>query len=485
MENINIENIGGYTLNSIRNINILMGKNGCGKSVMMRSLEKALREKESFGNIVYISPERGGGLKYNSSVAQNMSNQIDWHLQTRGQKNRTDNFKEQTYFQFNKLELATFRDQQEKEKTANFIDIINKINDLLDNIEIKQEGQAFAIYNKHEEENKSLDTDSISSGESELVSLAIECLVFYAEKKSDKSNILFLDEPDVHLHPDLQVKFMNFLQVIVKAGDCKIIIATHSTPILGAFENYVDVGVCFMTNRQKEIDFENITDVYKKILPVFGAHPLSNIFNSSPILILEGEDDVRIWQQVVRSSENKIKLYPCVAGSKDEMNEMEKDAEKILRAVYDKGLGFSLRDRDDEEEKIGDEGLIKRFRTSCRNAENLILSDEALKKMNLDWEEMQEKISNWIDKEKKKREGDQHQNLSILKEFQTDDFDRKNFDLKEVRNDLMHIAECNKPWEVIVGQAIAENKNQAISSSNAEGKIFNFLGENFVNTIFK
>ena len=51
-----------------------------------------------------------------------------------------------------------------------------------------------------------------------------------------------------------------------------------------------------MSFDQKEIDFKVISVVYRKVLPVFGAHPLSNIFNEAPILLVEGEDDERIWR---------------------------------------------------------------------------------------------------------------------------------------------------------------------------------------------
>ena len=35
-------------------------------------------------------------------------------------------------------------------------------------------------------------------------------------------------------------------------------------------------------------------------------------------------------------------------------------------------------------------------------------------------------------------------------------FDRKNANIKEIRNDLMGIIGSNKPWEVAVGQVIGE-----------------------------
>src|SRR6185295_3211876 len=106
----------------------------------------------------------------------------------------------------------------------------------------------------------------ISSGESELISLGIECLSFNIESILDKENILLLDEPDVHLHPDLQARLMRFLLEIIKENKIRILIATHSTSILGALENYSSTRLGFMTFNQKEIEFQEITDIYKKVL---------------------------------------------------------------------------------------------------------------------------------------------------------------------------------------------------------------------------
>ena len=67
---------------------------------------------------------------------------------------------------------------------------MNKINSLLDNIEIKRHDAAFKIYRK--ETTSEFNANTISSGESELISLGIECLIFSRECISDKENILFL-----------------------------------------------------------------------------------------------------------------------------------------------------------------------------------------------------------------------------------------------------------------------------------------------------
>jgi predicted ATP-dependent endonuclease of OLD family len=164
--------------------------------------------------------------------------------------------------------------------------ILGKINSLLENIEIKPTTNGIKTYVKGT--ITEIPTEKISSGESELIALAIECLVFAKESAKDKQNFLLLDEPDVHLHPDLQYKLGQFLKELVIDYDLIIFIATHSTAFVGAFTDFENSTFGLISFGQKEIDFKKINEVYQRILPVFGAHPLSNLFNEAPIFLIEG-----------------------------------------------------------------------------------------------------------------------------------------------------------------------------------------------------
>ena len=479
MSDLNIEQVGGYSLKNIGKINILMGKNGCGKSTVLRMLDSGLSRTE-FGNIKYISPERGGFLTYEPSIDKAISDNKNW-IRAQRSKNQAEGFKRQTVAQYRNLETFVLRRFEIDPTQEKFDIVISEINTLLSNLEIKREGTTFTIKNK---EGLEVSPENISSGESELIALAIETLVFRQEKESGKQNILLLDEPDVHLHPDLQVRLMRFLSKVIKEDpELIIILSTHSTAILGSFEGYDDVRVCFMKNKQTVLDFEDVSDVYKKILPIFGAHPLSNIFNKSPILIVEGEDDVRIWQQVVRSSEGRISIYPCEAGTKNKISEMEDDAKRIIDAIYDEACGYSLRDRDDDIGELGDKKPIICLRTRCRNAESLILSNEVLSRIGSNWEDIQNRIDNWILLEETKESADRHKHFEILKKFKDGGYNRCDFDLKEVRNDLLYFVGCNKPWEVVIGQVIAEKIANAKSLVDVDGSIYYFLGNKIVNTL--
>ena len=78
------------------------------------------------------------------------------------------------------------------------------------------------------------------------------------------------------------------------------------------------------------------------------------------------------------------------------MNDFEQETKKIMATVYDNARGYSLRDRDDDEEKIDDMLPIVRMKLACRTCENLLLSDEVLKSLDCTWEQLEKLIDNWL-----------------------------------------------------------------------------------------
>ena len=475
---MNIENVNGYNLKNLSKINILLGKNGCGKSTLLRAVKRSVELlPERFSKSSYITPERGGALNYEAGLEQNFYTNKDWVTNER-RGNQQENFRQQSAAQFSRLERLVLREFEEDQTKEKFDVYIDKINSLLDNIYIERADVSFKIFDK--ESHQELKPNEISSGESELISLGIEVLSFGKECDPSKDNVLFLDEPDVHLHPDLQVRLMTFLQNLVTTTNATIILSTHSTAILGALGDYEYVHVAFIQKGNKDIAFESVSEAYRKVLPVFGAHPLSSLFNQVPILIVEGEDDERIWQKAVRSSVGQIKVYPCSTDDGiSKIKEFEEDAEKIISAVYDSAKAFSLRDRDDVEAgaELKDLTHVVRLRLSCRSAENLILSDETLQSVGKNWNQTQELFDSWLTNNLS------HAHYQSMKNFKDGKYDRMNFSLKEIRNDIMGILGVSKPWEVVVGQTIASLKWELGTDFFKEGSIFAYLGEKTVKNL--
>ncbi|SMO79411.1 AAA family ATPase [Fodinibius sediminis] len=464
-----------YSLENLGKVNVLLGKNGSGKSRLLRQFDEYNFRNEQNINTKYITPERGGTLKHEPNIERNMNNDERW-LPNQLRNNQYRQFRQQSVLQFRKLETLVLReiesDQQLRQNMDYTFDtIVESINNLLENIWLKREGEDFEIY--LQEEDRKIGEDQISSGESEIISLSIESLVFQKEAKEGIENFLLFDEPDVHLHPDLQSKFARFLVDIFKEEPVKIIIATHSTALLSSLRDSDDLKVGFIKAGENRVEFESTNEIHRTILPIFGAHPLSNVFNESPIFLVEGEDDLRIWQQALRTSQGEINIHPCPVDSIVRMNDYETLSRKILSTVYDNAVGYSLRDKDEvEEEEIEDLGCIKRFRLSCRAAENLLLTDEVLERLNTSWEELRDNIFVWIEN------NEDHPHFDAMCNFRDNDFSRKETDLKDIRNDLMGLIGSNKPWEIAIGQTIGLRDFE-----NSDHSITNYLGNNLVNTI--
>ncbi len=469
-----------YKIADVGSVNIILGKNGCGKSSLLRALNDARRRS---GLVKYITPERGGALKRDGNVETNMENE-QWSQNARV-KNRNDQFRQMSTAEFRTLETLVLRKiEQDAVKRADlsytFDSVVADLNKLLENIKIVRASDGgFEIRTK--EEGTQCDVEILSSGESELVSLGIEIMSFAFASENPQfaavENWLLFDEPDVHLHPDLQGRLMQLLVSVLKDRHFRVLIATHSTSIVSALANLVEVRVAFMGRGQTDLTFEPATAALKAVMPIFGAHPLSNVFNELPILLVEGEDDERIWQQAVRSRRQGA----IVSGHAQQaiyrvLGEFEQKALSVLQAVYDNAIAFSLRDRDDKPYEIEDLPPLRRARLNCRTAENLILSDDVLMSMGCSWVEFQARIVHWL------RCNPNHPQYADTLAFKEGGWDRKMASLKSLRNILLSIAGCSRPWETVVGQAIAGLNPQ---EARPEHSLHDYLGPRALRMIAK
>lgn len=83
-----------------------------------------------------------------------------------------------------------------------------------------------ACFVTRKDANQQILLSKIGSGYEMIFSLLYS---YYLSKQNGKNMIILIDEPELHLHPKIQEKFMNFLLEISK--DVQVMITTHS-PIL-------------------------------------------------------------------------------------------------------------------------------------------------------------------------------------------------------------------------------------------------------------
>lgn len=452
---------------------VLLGKNGSGKSTLMRKINENDKSKTK-----YISPERGGVLKYSPGIEETIASSPNWIDDTR-RKNRFEQFREQSATQFRNLELLILREIEKEASKRNdpsytFDTTLEEINKLLPAIKLIRADRGFTIENTS---GQHVPEDNMSSGEAELVALAIEVLVFSRLSIVDK--IILLDEPDVHLHPDLQNRFIKFIEALAIAKNFKIVIATHSTAIISSFSSRADMKIVPVQNKEQS-DFQEFSynKITNEILPIFGAHPLSSVFNQAPIVLVEGEDDKRVLEQIIRSSESKIIFTPCVVETVTAMTEWERWLNIFMPVIYDSPLAYSLRDLDDSgQSDIDNNGIVQRIRLNCYAIENILLTDECLAMNNHTEETFLNNLNIW------KRSFPDHQYKDEIQNLIDRFSDRRIFKIKNIRNIIVALLGSTKPWEILVGQTIY--LSCISTTTQTSNSIKTYIGEKAYKTILK
>jgi hypothetical protein len=350
---------------------------------------------------------------------------------------------------------------------------LDPINALLPAIQIVRADRGFAIQAKG---GTSISEDEISSGESELIAQAIEVLVF--SRSSSKNKLLLLDEPDVHLHPDLQRRFTHFVQKVSEDKDIRVVIATHSTAVIGAFSEAADLQIVPITSRhQTAFSPFKPSKIANEILPVFGVHPLSSAFNNTPVLLVEGDDDKRVVEQAVRSGNGRLRWAPCVVGSVTELAEWENWLNQVLPALYDNPRAYSLRDLDESSQSdIDDVGVVCRVRLNCYAIENLLLSDECLSIHGFTADSFKGALSKWSS------DYPQHPYSKDASDFVSAFQNRRKQKIKDLRNIITALLGTNKPWEVVVGQLLSGQWKK--SDNPPEHSVQTYLGPKAIEKLF-
>lgn len=469
----------GLVIENPGKFNILLGKNGVGKSTFLRTLEQGLILPQRV--VSYVTPERGGTLQRDPNSEYSTVQNASWLPNVR-RSNRFINFRETSANRFRDLETLSLRKLERSDSLRRsgykFDSELNKINSVLHSVKMERGGpNGFQFRRKTDD--SIVEPTQLSSGDSELSSLAIEILYFKFMCESndhiDQENYLLFDEPDVHLHQDLQDSLVKLMVNELTSVDATIFIATHSTSVVSSFARLTDhARIGFFGLYATDLTMIPINDALTSLLPMFGAHPLTNVFNERPPLVVEGEDDERIWQTACRSSGGRIAFYPCVAGDIQSISRFEGLANDILGSVYDNAKAFSLRDRDDAVGELADLEKVIRLRLHCRAAENLLLTDDCLHIMGLDWAQFQEAMEQFIESEAN------HVRHPDAVAFRDSGWNRKHHPLKPLRMLLVAQSGSNKPWEVIVGRAIAQLSN---SQFNGDHSMRDYLGEKAIQSL--
>ena len=84
---------------------------------------------------------------------------------------------------------------------------------------------------------------------------------------------MLIDEPDAHVHPDLLVRFADFLKWAATAYKFQCVIATHSTSLLAALGQFggEDASVIYLDRVSSEFHATPFSDVLKELASCLGG----------------------------------------------------------------------------------------------------------------------------------------------------------------------------------------------------------------------
>ena len=335
-----------WVLNGLTKFTILFGKNGSGKSVIMR-----LWRNQDIESCHYVVPERGGQLSYQANL-------LDTIQTATGRRNHT-----------NDNQAPQYRDQVITRMGAYFTArgaylppagsacaevhdfpperIRSSLSSLFPDFEISVKSDPpYLNFVRLDTGEEVTTVQNLSSGEAQIITLAIDIISIIAMwvLKNQKMRILLIDEPDAHIHPDLQARFAGFIVSTANECDVQVIIATHSTTLLSAIGASAgeDASVIFLNRARSEYQASQFGDVHRDLTACLGGNLLMGPLFGSPLLLVEGDDDQKIWSQVPRHHVIDIAVMPCTG---DTIKRYQAILDKLFSSLLGDGdgtVGFAL-----------------------------------------------------------------------------------------------------------------------------------------------
>jgi len=150
-----------------------------------------------------------------------------------------------------------------------------------------------------EKTNDVINPNELSAGEKGIIHF-IFCLHGY----EIKNGVMIIDEPELHLHPQLQLDYVDILKQTSESEEIQFIIATHSpvfvTPetIEGVYRFGIENNFTKVTNPEINTHDDNMDD--KDLVRILNYTNNAKIFFSKKVLMVEGETDEYFFQTFLK-----------------------------------------------------------------------------------------------------------------------------------------------------------------------------------------
>ena len=204
-----------------------------------------------------------------------------------------------------------------------------------------------------------------------------------AAMRLSNPTLILIDEPEINLHPSLQLDFLTRLTSYASHG---VFFATHSIGLARASADYI-YSVRRNKDGQSEITDYNATPRLAELLGELSFAGYKEL-GFDKILLVEGSTEVRTIQQFLRwyKKEHQIVLVPMGGNINPEAEAELEEIKRISSNVY--ALIDSEKSKPDEElevQRVAFKKLCDDFGITChvldRRATEHYFSDHAIKKV--------------------------------------------------------------------------------------------------------
>lgn len=241
-----------------------------------------------------------------------------------------------------------------------------------------------------------VDLDDLSSGEKSIIQMffpmverSIRVLLTevgggVAATTARSAQCVLVDEPELHLHPNLQLKVLDYFRVLASSNDTQVIVATHSPTMVesASFEELFVLRPVEMVSpgENQLIQVASDEERLRALRDLFGG--TSNLTSMQPIVIVEGARE-----QDTRRVASDRKLYRALhpgfdhvtiipGGGKSECRALLKGLKDALATFSAQLRAVALVDRDYAKNDATDEEGV--FFLPVNMIENFLLDPDAI-----------------------------------------------------------------------------------------------------------
>lgn len=323
------------SLSNCGKLNALVGKNNSGKSSVLHAIDMAglalsvndwnqfqpkLEIKDLFADIGTFSI----GLKYKNGNTVTLTANSRYGPKFEPQPSRQEKFKSvlilpdvgsgmlqrrhktprdiislvknRNYSQVNSLDILyaiKFYSQHEQrgfteEKYESILNEIKHYFPEIESVECSRTEDDIATL-RYTEFGRELDILYSGTGLKHFLDVLLKTIV-------SEANIVLIDEPELGLHPDLQRRFIEYLDTLSEEKNIQFFMATHSPILLNYAECMEYYRVINLSGSRDIINVPN--DAIHTLLSDIGIRP-SDVFNRDICILVEGATDVVFFEHLI------------------------------------------------------------------------------------------------------------------------------------------------------------------------------------------